>query len=197
MWRDEVEIGAQRHRDLAASLQQVYEERFFALSETQQVYEIVHIAYLEDGTAVPPAEEQRPMLESIARNGQRLILLCDDLLTLSGLDSGATAWQHDTLDLAKKLLRAYHRDRVGAETAGTGIDSEDVLEVFKAFVKGDPSLNAVRDNLREIVYYRNCIDMKREDALPPKPANMAVRTARHVYLYLRTRALKEHRLDAE
>ncbi len=103
----------------------------------------------------------------------------------------------DTLDLAKKLLRAYHRDRVGAETAGTGIDSEDVLEVFKAFVKGDPSLNAVRDNLREIVYYRNCIDMKREDALPPKPANMAVRTARHVYLYLRTRALKEHRLDAE
>lgn len=103
----------------------------------------------------------------------------------------------ETLDVAKALLRAYHRDRMGAESAGAGIDSEDVLEVFKAFVKGDPSLNAVRDNLREIVYYRNCIDMKREDALPPKPASMAVRTARHVYLYLRTRALKEHRLDAD
>jgi len=54
---------------------------------------------LEDGTVVPPTEEQRSMLESIARNGQRLILLCDDLLTLSGLDSGATGWEHQTIDL--------------------------------------------------------------------------------------------------
>ena len=54
---------------------------------------------LEDGTVVDPAPQQRPMLESIARNGQRLILLCDDLLTLGGLDSGATAWEHDTVDL--------------------------------------------------------------------------------------------------
>ena len=44
--------------------------------------------FLQDGTLVEPAEEQRPMLESIARNGQRLIALCDDPLTLSGLDSG-------------------------------------------------------------------------------------------------------------
>lgn len=125
----------------------------------------------------------------------RLLVLEKTLRQGGELPLSATV--DEALDLAKKLLRAYHRDRVGAETAGAGIDSEDVLEVFKAFVKGDPSLNAVRDNLREVVYYRNCIDMKREDALPPKPANMAVRTARHVYLYLRTRALKEHRLDAE
>ncbi len=126
---------------------------------------------------------------------ERLLALEKTLQRGGELPLSATV--DETLDLAKKLLRAYHRDRMGTEAAGTGIDSEDVLEVFKAFVKGDPSLNAVRDNLREIVYYRNCIDMKREDALPAKPANMAVRTARHVYLYLRTRALKEHRLDAE
>jgi PAS domain S-box-containing protein len=61
---------------------------------------------LEDGTVVDPVPEQRPMLESIARNGQRLILLCDDLLTLSGLDSGATGWEHDTIDLSTLLPAA-------------------------------------------------------------------------------------------
>ncbi len=126
---------------------------------------------------------------------ERLLALEKTLQEGGELPLSATV--DEALDLARKLLRAYHRDRVGTEAAIAGIDSEDVLEVFRAFVKGDPSLNAVRDNLRELVYYRNCIDMKREDALPPKPAHMAVRTARHVYLYLRTRALKEHRLDAE
>ncbi|WP_296607322.1 ATP-binding protein [Nocardioides sp.] len=58
---------------------------------------------LEDGTVGEPTPAQRPMLDSIARNGQRLILLCDDLLTLSGLDSGATSWEHETLDLGSLL----------------------------------------------------------------------------------------------
>lgn len=61
---------------------------------------------LEDGTVGEPTPAQRPMLDSIARNGQRLILLCDDLLTLSGLDSGATGWEHETLDLASLLPAA-------------------------------------------------------------------------------------------
>jgi hypothetical protein len=124
-------------------------------------------------------------------------LLALERILQHGGELPLSATVDETLGLAKTLLRAYHRDRIGAEAAGAGIDSDDLLEVFKVFVKGDPTLNAVRDNLREMVYYRNCIDMQREDALPPKPANMAVRTARHVYLYLRTRALKEHRLDAD
>ncbi|MFC5142403.1 GntR family transcriptional regulator [Actinomycetospora rhizophila] len=41
------------------------EERFFALSETQQVYEIVHIAYLEDGTAVEYREDVLPTYQWI------------------------------------------------------------------------------------------------------------------------------------
>ncbi|CAI9407164.1 ATP-binding protein [Nocardioides sp. T2.26MG-1] len=61
---------------------------------------------LEDGSVGDPTPEQRPMLDSIARNGQRLILLCDDLLTLSGLDSGAAGWEHETIDLGSLLPSA-------------------------------------------------------------------------------------------
>lgn len=115
---------------------------------------------------------------------------------------------HATVTAALKvvadLLRAYIADRAQAAAASgaasppavrPAADSDDVLELFKAFVKGDPSLNAVRDNIRELVYYRNCLDLQREDALPAKPAHMAVRTARHIYLYLRTRCVQERRLE--
>lgn len=90
----------------------------------------------------------------------------------------------------KDLLTAY------AHHAGKPVpETDDPLEVFRAFVKGDPSLNAVRDNVRELVYYRNCLDMDRIDALPARPERMAVRTARHVYLYLYTRCTQEERLS--
>ena len=36
------------------------EERFFVLAETQQVYEIVHISYLPDGTAIEYREDVLP-----------------------------------------------------------------------------------------------------------------------------------------
>jgi len=72
----------------------------------------------------------------------------------------------------------------------------DLLEVFKVLVKGEPSWHAIRDNCRELVYYRNCINMEQRDALPPVPEKMAVRIARHVYLYIRTRCIREGRLQA-
>lgn len=106
-----------------------------------------------------------------------------------------------TLAIVKSLMRAYTADRIAHAVAGgaasptpADLAVEDPLELFKVFVKGDPSLNAVRDNLRELVYYRNCLNEAREDALPERPVHMAVRTARHIYLYLRTRCLKEGRL---
>jgi hypothetical protein len=67
----------------------------------------------------------------------------------------------------------------------------DLLEMFKSLVKGEPSWHAIRDNCRELVYYRNCINMGRKDALPRAPHKMAVRTARHVYLYMRTRCIRQ------
>jgi signal transduction histidine kinase len=55
---------------------------------------------LADGSVVPPAPEQLPLFETIARNGQRLIDVCNDLLLLSGLDAGAVKWERETVDLA-------------------------------------------------------------------------------------------------
>lgn len=90
---------------------------------------------------------------------------------------------------AGELMVAYarHDDKTMPET-------DDLLKIFRAFVKGDPSLNAVRDNVRELVYYRNCLDMGKSEALPVRPVHMAVRTVRHMYLYLYTRCTQEHRL---
>ncbi|MEP9361366.1 ATP-binding protein [Nocardioides sp. CN2-186] len=71
---------------------------------------------LEDGSVVAPAPEQLPLLASIARNGQRLIMICDDLLTLSGIDSGATRWERDIIDLTQILAGA--EDSVRAHVVG-------------------------------------------------------------------------------
>jgi len=71
----------------------------------------------------------------------------------------------------------------------------DVLEVWKVLVKGDPTWNTIRDNTRELVYYANCLAAGRADALPAAPQKMAVRTARHVYLYVRSRAIREGRVS--
>jgi len=106
----------------------------------------------------------------------------------------------ETLDIVRRMLRAYRRARLESKAndpthriAGAA-ESDDVLEVFKAFVKGEPSLNAVRDNIRELVYYQNCLQAHRQDALPAQPARMAIRTTRHIYLYLHSRAEQEQRL---
>lgn len=127
----------------------------------------------------------------------------------TGLTSDAAPDVRVTVDhgiaLVKTMLRTYlaDRNRDGIHASGAASEqatdvasaqSEDVLEVFRAFVKGDPSLNAIRDNIRELVYYQNCLATQRDDALPRNPTHMAVRTLRHIYLYLRTRCLKEQRL---
>lgn len=114
----------------------------------------------------------------------------------SEMGSGAELELEPTLKRSMGVVRAMlnafgrHRGREMPET-------EDLLETFKAFVKGDPSLNAVRDNVRELVFYSNCIAMDRRDALPARPERMAVRTARHIYLYLRTRLITESRQGAK
>ena len=69
------------------------------------------------------------------------------------------------IDVLKRLIGAYIADegkKVVPEPAA------DLLEVFKALVKGEPSWNAIRDNCRELVYYRNCIESGRADALHPR-----------------------------
>ncbi len=94
--------------------------------------------------------------------------------------------------IVARLVRAYIVDEGKKPAPGP---EADLLDVFKALVKSEPSWTAIRDNCRELVYYRNCINMGREDALPRVPEKMAVRTARHVYLYVKTRCMREGRLE--
>ncbi len=46
---------------------------------------------------------QMPMFATIARNGERLITICNDLLLLGGIDSGGTVWERDRVDLCAIL----------------------------------------------------------------------------------------------
>lgn len=95
------------------------------------------------------------------------------------------------ITLTQRLVCAYVS--ASGRKAPPGADA-DFLEAFKVLVKGEPTWNAIRDNCRELVYYRNCINMGRRDALPQVPEKMAVRTARHVYLYIKTRCVREGKL---
>jgi PAS domain S-box-containing protein len=58
---------------------------------------------MTDGTVVEPLPDQVPLLETINRNGQRLISMINDLLMLSGLDSETVQWRHDPIDLATTI----------------------------------------------------------------------------------------------
>jgi hypothetical protein len=92
--------------------------------------------------------------------------------------------------LVARMMRAW----IEAEGKPAPPADGDLLEVWKSLVKGDPTWNAIRDSCRELVFYQNCVELGRTDALPPVPHRMAVRTARHIYLYLRTRAAREGRV---
>ena len=111
------------------------------------------------------------------------------------LAAGERLGLEPALDAATNAARSLIRAYLAAEGKKPVPSADaDLLEAFKLLVKGDPSWNAIRDNLRELVYYRNCIDLKRADALPARPDAMAVRTVRHIYLYLHSRSEQEGRL---
>lgn len=75
---------------------------------------------LQDGTVDDPTPGQRRLLGSIERNGRRLITLCEDLLTLGGLDAGATHWDREQVDLAE--LVAAGEDAVRPLLAGRSLE---------------------------------------------------------------------------
>ncbi|MCH1868454.1 PAS domain S-box protein [Nocardioides sp. CFH 31398] len=61
---------------------------------------------LRDGTVDEPRADQAPFLDAIARNADRLIGLADDLLTLSGLESGAAELGREHVDLGALVERS-------------------------------------------------------------------------------------------
>ncbi|HKK13410.1 MAG TPA: hypothetical protein VKA14_01985 [Gammaproteobacteria bacterium] len=93
--------------------------------------------------------------------------------------------------VVKDLIRAYLQI-LGRDWSDV---EDDLLALWKVSVKKNPSLNTIRDNCRELVFYHNCVDMDRRDALPQNAHKQAVRTARHVYVYLRTRAEETGELE--
>ena len=62
-----------------------------------------YVEMLRDGEVAEPLPDQVPLLETIDRNGQRLISMINDLLMLSGLDSDNVQWKHDPVDLVETL----------------------------------------------------------------------------------------------
>ena len=62
-----------------------------------------YVEMLRDGEIAEPLPDQVPLLDTIDRNGQRLISMINDLLMLSGLDSDNVQWKHDPVDLAETL----------------------------------------------------------------------------------------------
>lgn len=112
-----------------------------------------------------------------------------ELAALEGaLAAGGAGAVDATLEQAIALVTRTMRAWLDAVGKPAPPPDADVLDVWKALVKGDPTWNAIRDNCRELVYYRNCLASGRADALPPVPHRMAVRTARHILLYVRSRA---------
>ena len=73
---------------------------------------------LEDSATSMDPEQER-LLQIIARNGTRLIDLCNDLLTLSGLDAGTIDWRAEQVDLAALL-------RTAAEAVGPLVVDRDL-----------------------------------------------------------------------
>src|SRR6478609_9662865 len=85
---------------------------------------------LQDGSVDEPTPTQRRLLGSIERSGRRLIALCEDLLTLAGLDAGATNWDRGEVDLAALVVSAEEAIRPllsGRELAVTFSAPEPVV----------------------------------------------------------------------
>lgn len=119
----------------------------------------------------------------------RLERIDQELATLEGAVAvGEAGALDETLEQAIALVTRTMQAWLEAVEKPAPLSDADILDVWKALVKGDPTWNAIRDNCRELVYYRNCLALGRADALPPSPHRMAVRTARHVFLYVRSRA---------
>lgn len=75
---------------------------------------------LQDGAAGPVSLEQDRLLDAVRRNGERLIALIEDLLTLSRIEAGTFNLERTTLDLRQVVTRA--REALRPMLAGRTLD---------------------------------------------------------------------------
>lgn len=90
---------------------------------------------LRDGTVAEPSEDQLPLLERISRNSERLLAICNDLLLLSGFESGTSVTVHTRVDLRDCVTAAYD--------ALIGVPEADGVEIH--LHPGDDALEVVGD----------------------------------------------------
>ncbi len=134
--------------------------------------------------------DHQPLIQAFEQVDAQILDLERILNERQSLALAGTVTQ--SMALVKQLIIAYIADAGGVESPCM---EDDLLTVFKALIKGDPSWNTIRDNCRELVYYDNCISMERSDALPQNPEKMAVRILRHIFLFMKTRCMREERLE--
>ena len=75
---------------------------------------------LQDGAAGAMSPEQNRLLDAVRRNGERLIALIEDLLTLSRIEAGTFALEKSVLDLRTVLTHAH--EALGPVLAGRRLD---------------------------------------------------------------------------
>ena len=92
---------------------------------------------LADGSIVDPDPDQLPLLATIARNGERLIDICNDLLLLSGLDSNATHWEREALDVASIMDPV--QEAIHPLVVGRDLKVEFIAHATPLVVLGDRS----------------------------------------------------------
>ena len=90
---------------------------------------------LTDGSLVKPLPAEVPLLPTIAPNSQRLIVVCNDLLLLAGLDSGSVEWKRDPVDLTRLLGPA--EEAVRPLLAGRRLDVDFEVPDTPVVVAGD------------------------------------------------------------
>jgi PAS domain S-box-containing protein len=101
---------------------------------------------LTDGSLVKPDPVQLPLLETIARNSERLITICNDLLMIGELESGAAEMSRDAVDLG--ALMKFAEASLGHLAAGRDLELDLEWPDETTVVLGDRmQLERVMDNL--------------------------------------------------
>ena len=91
---------------------------------------------LQDGAAGAVSRDQDRLLDAVRRNGERLIALIEDLLTLSRIESGTFALERRSLDLRTILTRSH--ETLGPMLSGRQLDVRFDVPPEPVPVLGDP-----------------------------------------------------------
>ena len=91
---------------------------------------------LQEGAAGPVTDEQDGLLDAVRRNGERLVALIEDLLTLSRIEAGTFTLEKQSIDLSTVLHRA--REALAPMLSGRRLDVVFDLPDAPVQIVGDP-----------------------------------------------------------